>query len=56
MDNDSSNHPFETSQDLQEQLALEQLESDPEYWDHLDELEARYGGGREWDDVVLCGN
>jgi hypothetical protein len=30
-----------------EQLA--HLESDPEYWDYLDQLEAQYCGTREWD-------
>lgn len=35
-----------------ERAQLAALESDPEYWDYLDELEARLGGAREWDNAV----
>lgn len=54
MNNDSSAHPFETANDLVEETKLENLASDPDYWDHLDELEAACGGCREWDAVVEC--
>lgn len=53
---DSTVHPFDAADDLVEETKLDHLASDPDYWDHLDELEVEYGSCREWDDLVVVGD
>lgn len=43
---------LEMADDDLEQILLESLRADPDYWEDLERLEREHGACREWDNAV----